>query len=64
MPEGLREEFLTFMDELTKTGGPEGSIHATVSQMSEGEAQMMVDRFLALSYEVEQVPRGGRPSHN
>jgi hypothetical protein len=60
MPNDLREEFLKFMDELTKTGGPEGSIHATVNQMSEGEAQIMVDRFLALSYEVEQLPRDGR----
>jgi hypothetical protein len=58
MPADLRQQFLEFMADLTKTAGIEGSIHATVSQMSEGEAQMMVDRFLALSYEVEQTRRG------
>ena|SRR5436853_2238007 len=58
MPEDIRGKFLEFMDDLTKVPGPVGSIHATVSQMSEGEAQIMVDRFLALSYEVEQIPRG------
>src|SRR5436853_7004084 len=53
MPEGLRLEFLEFMDDLTKAGGSptgEGSIHGTVMEMSVGEAQIMVDRFLALSY--------------
>lgn len=60
MPAGLRRQFLEFMDDLTKAGGSpigEGSIHGTVSEMSEGEAQIMVDRFLALSYEVEKLPR-------
>lgn len=57
MPDGLREEFLRLMDDLTKINGPEGSVHATVSQMTDGEAQIMVDRFLALAYEVEKLPR-------
>jgi hypothetical protein len=64
MPEGLRQEFLEFMDELTKAGGStvpgEGSIHGTVREMSEGEAQIMVDRFLALSYEIEKLPRSSK----
>ena len=55
MPDDLREDFIRLMDDLTKVNGPEGSIHATVSQMSEGEAQIMVDRFLALSYEVDKL---------
>src|SRR6266446_315904 len=59
MPEELRQQFTEFMDELTKAGGStvpgEGSIHETVRRMSEGEAQVMVDRFLALSYEVEHL---------
>jgi hypothetical protein len=61
MPEGLRQEFQELMVDLTKAGGSptgEGSIHGTVMEMSEGEAQMMVDRILALCYEVENVPRG------
>lgn len=60
MPAGLRQEFLEFMDDLTKAGGSptgEGSIHGTVMEMSEGEAQIMVDRFLALSYQVKRLPR-------
>jgi hypothetical protein len=60
MPEGLRQEFLEFMADLTKAGGSptgEGSIHGTVMEMSEGEAQIMVDRFLALSYEIKNLPR-------
>jgi glyoxylate utilization-related uncharacterized protein len=63
MPAGLRREFLEFMDELTKAGGSptgEGSIHGTVMEMSEGEAQIMVDRFLALSYEIKRLPRSNR----
>ncbi|MDQ1637538.1 MAG: hypothetical protein QOF62_877 [Pyrinomonadaceae bacterium] len=58
MPEDIRQQFLEYMDDLTKIPGAEGSIHATVSQMSEGEAQIMVDRFLALGYEVKQVGHG------
>ncbi|HYX72409.1 MAG TPA: hypothetical protein VE732_06535 [Nitrososphaera sp.] len=60
MPRGLRQEFQELMAELTKAGGSptgEGSIHGTVIGMSEGEAQMMVDRILALCYEVEHLPR-------
>ena len=61
MPEDLRERFLEFMERLTKAGGStvpgEGSIHGTVRAMTEGEAQMMVDEFLALAYEVENLPR-------
>lgn len=63
MPEWLRREFLEFMDDLTKAGGSptgDGSIHGTVMEMSEGEAQIMVDRFLALSYEVEKLPRSNK----
>ena len=56
MPEELRHKVRVFMAELTRVGGPEGSVHATVSEMSVGEAQIMVDRFLALNYEVEQIP--------
>lgn len=60
MPEELREGFRELMADLTKAGGStvpgEGSIHGTVREMSEGEAQTMVDRILALSYEVEQLP--------
>ena len=59
MPEELRSDFLQFMDDLTKAGvraeGGGGSIHNTVSQMSVGEAQIMVDRFLAMAYEVEKI---------
>jgi hypothetical protein len=61
MPDELREQFLEFMADLTKVEGatPDGggSIHGTVRQMSEGEAQIMVDRFLALSHEIKQLPR-------
>jgi hypothetical protein len=63
MPAGLRRRFLEFMDELTKAGGSptgEGSIHGTVIEMSDDEAQMMVDRFLALSYEVETLRRSSK----
>ena len=52
MPDDLREEFLRFMDDLS---GPGGSVPATVSQMTDGEAQIMVDRFLAMAYEVEKI---------
>ena|SRR5687768_5691838 len=59
MPQELPEQFLAFMDELTKAGGSsvpgEGSIHGTVQQMSEGEAQIMVDKFLSLNYEVDRL---------
>lgn len=61
MPKELREDFLAFMEKLTKAGGStvpgEGSIHGTVREMTEDEAQMMVSEFLALAYEVKQVPR-------
>ncbi len=64
MPTGLRQEFLELMADLTKAGGSrvpgEGSIHGTVMEMSDDEAQMMVDRFLALSYAVETLPRGSK----
>jgi hypothetical protein len=51
MPEDLRTRFLEFTADLTKSG----SIHSTVRAMSVGEAQMMVDRFLSLAYEVSQL---------
>lgn len=61
MPPELRDWFLEFMGKLTKAGGStvpgEGSIHGTVREMTEDEAQMMVDEFLALAYEVENTPR-------
>lgn len=60
LPRKLRQEFMEFMDDLTKAGGStvpgEGSIHGTVREMSEGEAQIMVDRFLALSYDIDRLP--------
>ncbi len=62
MPEELREQFLEFMAKLTAKGGStvpdEGSIHGTVREMSNDEAQMMVDEFLAMSYEVSKLPHG------
>ncbi len=57
MPPDLRQEFLRFMDDLTRIPGVEGSIHSTVSEMSEGEAQIKGGRFLALSYEVDKLSR-------
>lgn len=62
MPDDLREQFLELMNDLAKAGvnaeGGGGSVHNTVNQMSVGEAQIMVDRILAMAYEVEQTPRG------
>lgn len=59
MPEDLRNRFLDFMAELTKSGtitaDGGGFIHSTVRAMSVGEAQIMVDRFLSLAYEVRQL---------
>ncbi|HSK72231.1 MAG TPA: hypothetical protein VK892_11080 [Pyrinomonadaceae bacterium] len=61
MPKELREWFLDFMEKLTKAGGSpvpgEGSIHGTVREMTVDEAQMMVDEFLALAHEIENLPR-------
>jgi hypothetical protein len=62
MPDHLRERFLEFMEKITKRGGSdiagEVSIQGTIKQMSEGEVQMLVDEFLALSHEIERLPYG------
>jgi hypothetical protein len=56
MPEELRDRFLTLMNELTSAGsGAQGSIHETVQKMSDGEAQIVVDEFLALSYDISRL---------
>lgn len=61
MPEDLRNRFLEFMADLTKSGtiteDGGGFVHSTVRAMSVGEAQMMVDRFLSLAYEVSQLKK-------
>lgn len=60
MPEHLREQFLEFMEKITKKGGStvpgEGTIHCTSREMSGGEVQMLVDEFLALSDEIDRLP--------
>jgi len=38
------------------------AIHATVEAMTEDEAQMMVDRILALCDAIEHFPRGKKES--
>ena len=57
IPDELRSDVRSFMAEVTRVGGEGGSVHATVSEMSVGEAQIMVDKFLSLSYQVQQLPR-------
>jgi hypothetical protein len=61
MPEDLREHFLEFMEKLTARGGSdvagEGSVHGTLKLMSDDEIQVLVNEFLALSYEVQSLPR-------
>ncbi len=36
----------------------EGCIRGILKQMSDGEVQMLVDEFLALSHEIERLPCG------
>ncbi len=60
MPPELREEFLSLMNDLTKKDGnalkEKTAIYATVEAMTEGEAQMMVDRILALCDLIKLFP--------
>ncbi len=60
MPEDLRERFLKLMEKLKKRGGSdvggESVIRGTVKEMSDSEAQILVDEFLALSDDVRELP--------
>ena len=61
MPPELREEFSSLMNGLTKIrrrSERKTALHATVEVITEREAQMMVDRILALCDAIEHLPRG------
>ena len=66
MPPELREEFLNLMSDLTeKDGDPlkeKTAIHVTVEAMTEGEAELMADRILALCDLIEHLHRGKEES--
>lgn len=67
MPPELREEYLRLIDDPTKKGGSaipgETAIHVTVKAMTEGGAQMMVDRVLALYDAIEHLPDSKKESN-
>lgn len=61
MPRYLRQDFEEFMSKVTVVSGSdlpgEGAIHGTIKQMSDSEVQILVDEFLALSYEIARLPK-------
>lgn len=61
MPAEVKESFVEFMDKVTADGGSmvpgEGAIQGTLGCLSEGDVQILVDEFLGIAYQIEQIPR-------